>query len=108
MAHPIYVTYTPQTTGSHRICYKQISPVNDATYCCMLDNTVSTPGTPKTYVIADAGVTECDSGGPISPAGGASPSTGVFVYDGYVQPTCDPSDTYLVQWASPIEIVVVP
>jgi len=94
----ITVSYTPQTTGPHRIGYKQIDPVLDADYCKILDNSVSTPGVPKMFVIADAGVTVCDSG--------VNPSDPPGTYDGFVQPACAPDDdsTDAAAWAAPVVI----
>lgn len=105
MANPIIVTYTPQTTGNHRICYKQTDPINDPSYCCMIDTTVSTPGVPKMYTITDVGVTVCDSGGPVSPVG-EDPDT--YTYNGYVQPVCAPDDgvTLATVWAAPVDFIV--
>jgi hypothetical protein len=98
MANPIYVTYTPTTTGSHRICYRQTIPVADLAFCCILDNTLSTPGTPKMFTIVDAGITPCSSG--------VSPSDPPGTYNGYVQPTCAPDDgvSFATVWAAPVVI----
>lgn len=94
----ITINYTPQTTGPHRIGYKQTDPVADANYCKILDNSVSTPGTPKIFVIADAGVTPCDSG--------VNPSDPPGTYNGFVQPACAPDDdiTLITAWDASVVI----
>lgn len=98
ITYQIEVTYTPETTGCHTICYGQTSPVVD-TPCCIIDNTVSTPGTPKTFLIT-VGVTACDTGGPASPVGEA-PDT--YTYEGTVTPCCG---EFPVAWG-PVDFVVV-
>ena len=100
--YQIDVTYTPQTTGCHTICYGQTSPNTDAPLCCIVDNTPSIPGTPKTFTI-DVAVTPCDTGGPVSPVG---PAPGSYVYDGYVQPCCAVGETLQVEWAIPVSFVI--
>ncbi len=106
MANNINVTYTPQTTGVHRICYRLLSgpgPIGpDPTYCCIEDINI-TPAMVNVVRNApaiDAGVTACDTGGPITVPG--SNGAGDYVYQGYVQPVCDPAELYIVAW--PVDV----
>jgi len=80
------INYTPQYAGSHRICYRiQASPANS--YCCLVDSTPSSIGVPKSYVI-NIGASPC-SGVP----GVDTESCDPVIYEGYVQPTCDPDSS---------------
>jgi len=91
MASPIQVTYTPQTTGDHVICYQQTSPVDDgANFCCLTDTTPSTVGVIKIFTIPDV-LLNCAGNGGVGAGGtpwdGASPTT----FNGYVYPLCNPA-----------------
>lgn len=104
MASPIQVTYTPQTTGTHVVCYQQVSPIDDlANFCCMLDSTVITPamvGVPQIFTIPDVEVPSCDAGGTASPYLGIETTT----FDGYVAPSCNLA--MQTPWADPVVFVV--
>lgn len=111
VTYDIYVNYTPQTTGCHRVCYRMFSgpgPTGpDATYCCIEDPVVITPAmvnVPRSFPVIEAGVTACDTGGPVTAPGDNGP--GNYVYEGYVQPCCDPSDLYDVAWPVNVTFVV--
>lgn len=97
MASPIQVTYTPQATGDHVICYQQTAPVDDVgNFCCMLDSTVSTPGVPKIFTIPDVEVPSCDYSGTATAYGGGAPTT----FNGYVYPLCD--ENLKTSWDAPV------
>lgn len=98
--YKIQVNYTPQTTGCHNICYKQTSPTLDPDYCCLVDNTVSTPGTPKIYII-DVAEVPCEVISPVDPD-----TPGTYTYNGYVQPCCAPGATLQTFWAAPVDFVI--
>jgi hypothetical protein len=114
MVYPIYVTYTPQTDSDHRICYKLLSgpgpqqPIGpDPDFCCMLDSTPSIPGTPKTFTIANAGVTACTDGIPNTPITPVGQNAGEWVYTGYVQPVCDEAGIFKTNWEQDVTFIVV-
>lgn len=101
-ASPIYVTYTPQVTGDHVICYQQTVPINDGlNFCCMLDSTPSVIGTPKIFTIPDVSIPACDVGGSVSPYVGADPT----IFNGYVYPICD--ESLKTAWAAPVTFASV-
>ena len=110
-AYPIYVTYTPETTGCHHICYRLLSgpgPIGpDPTFCCFDDIVISAPqvGVPRTAPVIDAGVTACATGGPITVPGSNGP--GEYIYEGYVQPCCDPGDGFKTNWSATVSYIVV-
>lgn len=94
---PINVTYTPQVTGDHIICYQQTSPVDDGgNFCCMLDTTPSVIGTPKVFQIPNVAAPSCDYSGTATPYGGSVETT----FNGYVAPICNPS--LQTAWAAPV------
>jgi hypothetical protein len=102
MAAPINVSYTPQVTGDHIICYQQIDPVNDgANFCCMLDTTPSTPGVPKVFQIPDVMIPSCDYSGTCTPYGGILSTT----FNGYVAPVCNTG--LQTPWTAPVVFLVV-
>lgn len=95
--YPINVTYTPQVTGSHIVCYQQNSPIDDgATFCCMLDNTPSIIGTPKVFQIPDVAFPSCDYSGS---ATALTPGIGT-TFNGYVAPLCNPA--LKTPWTDPV------
>lgn len=101
-AAPIQVSYTPQTTGNHIICYQQTSPVNDGmNFCCMIDATPSFIGVPKTFTIPDVLFPACDSGSATAWNGVDSTT-----FNGYVYPECNPA--LKTNWASPVTFPVGP
>lgn len=81
----IRVTYTPQVSGCHIICYGQTSPNTDVP-CCITDSTLSVVGTPKTFDIS-IGDAICDVGG--GPVTYVQPIPDNQVYAGTVRPCCD-------------------
>lgn len=103
MPTPITVSYTPQTTGDHIICYQQTAPVNDgANFCCMLDNTPSVIGVPKNFVIPDVEAPSCDYSGSATAYGGVVETT----LNGYVAPVCNTDlQTF---WTAPVVIPAAP
>lgn len=97
MASPINVSYTPQAVGDHVICYQQTAPDNEGvSFCCMLDNTPSTPGVPKVFQIPDVEVPSCDAGGSAT-----AYTPGVMTtFNGHVYPVCN-SDLK-TNWVAPV------
>jgi len=73
------ITYTPQYQGCHRVCFR----TTQLQYCCYLDNSGSTIGTPKTVDIYLSNYTQCL---------GFIPSeiscNGDTAVTGYIQPCC--------------------
>jgi hypothetical protein len=101
MASPINVTYTPQVAGDHIICYQQTSPVADGpTFCCMLDNTPSTPTVPKVFQIPNVEVPSCDVGGSATAYTPGIETT----FNGFVYPACDLSVNHDLKtdWTAPV------
>jgi len=97
----ITVTYTPQSTGSHRICYRvQATPAN--TYCCEVDVTPSVIGVPKNYIIT-IGAFPCGS-----VPGVDLESCDPVVYEGYVQPVCEEESSLAERSPWSTNFVVVP
>ena len=98
---PIDVSYTPQTTGDHVICYQQVSPVNDGVnFCCMRDTTPSIVGVPKVFQIPDVAIPSCDEGGTVTPFGNLVDTT----FNGYVYPVCNIA--LKTNWSVPVTFVV--
>jgi hypothetical protein len=89
MANNITVTYVPQTTGCHNICYKLASgpfPIPpDAAFCCIQDIIIAPNqvGVSRIIVI-DAGVTPCTSGSSVT----APTIAGTYLYEGYIETCC--------------------
>lgn len=98
----ITITYTPQqSTDSHRICYRvQATPAN--TYCCEVDATPSTIGVPKNFVIT-IGAFPCASVPPVD-----TESCDPVVYEGYVQPVCEPESSLSQRAPWSTNFIVVP
>jgi len=101
MPAPINVTYTPQATGDHVICYQQTSPIADGVnFCCITDTTPSTPGIPKIFVIPDV-LLDCTGNG--GGGTGGTPWDGITetLFNGYVYPVCNPE--LKVTWAAQVQ-----
>jgi hypothetical protein len=100
----INVSYTPQVTGDHIICYQQTAPIVDgANFCCMRDTTPSVVGVPKVFTIPNVVIPSCDESGTCSPL-----IPGVDTYfNGYVYPACDLSVDHdlRVQWATTVHFI---
>lgn len=78
MTITLSITFTPQVSLNHRVCYKKTT---DATYTCtIVTGMVSgTPYTANINVTVPSGTESCD---PIT-------------FEGYVQPTCEPEASNL-------------
>lgn len=95
--YSIEIDYTPQWPGDHRICYGQTSPNIDV-QCCMIDNSASVVGTPKTFTFEVAGEAPCDPG-TVTPV--QDPPVECNEYEGYIQPVCVPEGdpNFRVTWS---------
>ncbi len=78
MTITLSITFTPQVSLNHRICYKETT---DATYTCTIVTgmVAGTPYTANINVTVPSGTESCD---PIT-------------FEGYVQPTCEPEASSL-------------
>lgn len=78
MTITLSITFTPQVSLNHRICYKETT---DATYTCTIVTgmVAGTPYTANINVTVPSGTESCD---PIT-------------FEGYVQPTCEPEASNL-------------
>jgi hypothetical protein len=89
MAAPLYVSYTPQTTGDHVICYHQVSPVDDGVnFCCITDTTPSAVGVPKVFTIPDV-LLDCAGNGGTGTGGTPWDGGTTTNFSGYVYPVCN-------------------
>ncbi len=100
----INITYTPQVTSptdvtiNHRICFRY-GTTGD--YCCLLDETDSVAGTPKTYLIdMDASPNLCPDVPDVDPE-----NCNESLYEGYVQADCEEESSLggRVSWQATFE-----
>lgn len=79
MAAQLSITYTPRYQGCHRVCFR----TTQQEYCCYLDTSGSTIGTPKTVDIFLDDYSDCLSFVPAEIS-----CAGTTAITGYIQPCC--------------------
>jgi hypothetical protein len=83
MIATLSITFTPQTSINHRVCWKETT---DSLYDCSTIATSCIAGIPKTVTISVTVFNEsCDP----------------IVYEGYVQPVCEPEASLLARTSFP-------
>jgi len=114
----IDVSYTPETTGCHVICFhmKLFVPAGgggnlgpDVEYCCVQDVDITPAMVGVSRVVqVDAG-DDAECPGNFTVVGAIGPNTpGTYTYEGYVYPCCNPAITVAWPVALPTFTIAVP